>query len=317
MGKRILAFSIISVFISILIITSMIYICNNKNDEVIVYHLDWVEEDDGNYLNSVNIHDSVLLEKTNLYWNLSIIDGRGTHSYYDPEYHTDVLNLSRTYLNLSLDFVNYILHYSLNINETTNKNDHLSFTWRQAHINFFVVGELSIWNNDGLKYHFSPYLDPIHLMKDKTIYIEKEDILVDTLEHNESTIIEHPYRIIEPSEKYPYERSVLWSPLNDTIFFMNKTDAANLGFYIIQIESDQLGHPIGEEKGAYYYDPTLVFTIDGMRISLREGESYNMKIGNFDYHIEITSLYLFTTLTKYMYSIEAPWSGQSFFIERV
>ena len=73
---------------------------------------------------------------------------------------------------------------------------------------FYFVSGLSIWDDIGLKYHFSLDLDQIDLIEDKEIIIEREDVLVGTLGYNDSIIIEHPYRTVKPTEEHPYERSV-------------------------------------------------------------------------------------------------------------
>jgi hypothetical protein len=215
-----------------------------------------------------------------------------------------------------MSFINSIFFRSLNAINDTKIGDHFFLDW-DAHYGWGwnVFQNIKVWDEIGTFFSRSIRVLPIMIDVDTEIEIIRRDVLVDEMGLNDTDLIIHPFSPGKDRYSDP-KKDILWSHLNDTIFFMNRSDAERLGYNIINISYIELDPPFGRHS-PFYYHSYLDFSCNGTGVSLMEGEVGNLSIEGYTYRLTVIDLFRWTTLSSYNYSIDAhPGAFRQFMVER-
>lgn len=291
----------------------------NIVERVVEFQLHLNDNYDAKYLNWVDIKDSVIISIKHNHWTISVLEGRGGYPTSDGSYKDESnLNLSGENITISMEFVDLLLVNTQFTKNQINTGDHFTISWKAVVLFDRLFTYYSrIWNDEGLTYACSIWLDPLKIDDSHTLEISRRDDLIDEMGLNDTDLVRHPISPYFSRNGYPYGIDILWSPLNDTILYMNTTVAEELGFNVINISLQELDPPYGENS-PFHYDSYLDLETNDKTVSLVEKENRTVSINDKTYLITVTNLLKLPEIVKFNYSIDAPLGFyQRFFIERI
>lgn len=287
-------------------------------EKVLPFDLDKKMPGGENSFEWLYLNNTVINRITHLYWNISIIEGRGNNSRIGGrDLNNPELDLSGDHLILSSRFVKFLFKHSDTVIDKVMVGDHLSFFWPTSMFHFspWTVLSISVWDHKGMKYAFSHNMDPINLSNHAAMEIDREDTYVDELGYNESTIIYTSGFDYNIPYWAPEGFKIYVAPHNESVLLLNSTTISDQGYFVVEMDRTQwFTYFIHTET--WYYDSVLNFRIGSNEISLRRGETGNITIDGDKYSINVVRLYKHTVLETYFLHDLEKSPGQSFYIER-
>ena len=263
------------------------------------------------HLTMCQLNDSIIVEISDGPWKIEIIEGLGTNVIQgtpveDQYYERDI---SGQILVMTWAFASYLLDQCNDINSTVSEGDHLSLVWcsNLPPFDAWILYKVEVRRDQGLRYLYRTDHDDIIIDQDSKLSVQKEETLVSDIQIDGNDLVEHPFSPSRETVSSPL-RDVLWSPMNDTIIYMNKSVAMSLGYDIINVVDPNLFH----------YDPLMRFDYGGSSISLKESESGTISIDDTGYLITMVHLSKLTSFQKFFSIREGPkTTGIGYSIQRM